>query len=135
MGERGGGPLPGGELELELLQALWRRRRATVRELFEEVGEPRGIVYTTVAKVLDRMLEKQLVAREREGRTYAYEPLAPRAATQRALARRLIDRLVGEDPRPAAAALLGAIEDVSPELLDELASEIAARRRRKRRGT
>ncbi len=122
-------PLPGGDLELALLDALWERGEETsARDLYEQVGAPRGIVYTTVAKVLDRLVDKRLVRRRRSGRMYLYRPLAKRAETQRAMARTLIARLAGDDPQPAVAALLGALEDVSPELLDQLAAELRERK-------
>jgi BlaI family penicillinase repressor len=121
-------PVPGGDLELALLTELWSRREATARELHEAVGEPRGTVYTTVAKVLDRLVEKRIIKRRRAGRAFVYRPVAEREPTQRAMARTLIEQLIGTDPRPAVAALLGAMEDVSPELLDQLAAELAARK-------
>jgi BlaI family penicillinase repressor len=131
-GKKGKQPvLPGGELERALLAALWTRREATARELHDDVGAPRGIVYTTVAKVLDRLVGKRAVWRRRSGRAYTYRAAAPREVTERAMARGFIEQLAGGGPRPAIAALVGAIEDVSPELLQELAAELAARRGRR----
>lgn len=122
--------LPGGELERALLTALWERGEATARELYEDVGGPERIVYTTATKVLDRLAEKGLVRRRRAGRAYRYRATVKREETQRAMARGLIEQLADSGARPAIAALVGAIEDVSPDLLDELASELKARRRR-----
>ena len=122
--------LPGGELERALLTALWARREATARELHDDVGGARGIVYTTVAKVLDRLVDKGVVRRRRAGRAYKYRAVAEREETQRAMARGFIEQLTDGGPRPAIAALVGALEDVSPKLLDELAAELKARRRR-----
>lgn len=121
-------PVPGGELERALLAELWSRGEATGRELHQAVGEPRGTVYTTVAKVLDRLVDKRLVRRKRSGRSYSYKPIAERDSTQRAMARAMIEQLVGNGPKPAVAALVGALEDVSPELVDQLAAELAARK-------
>ncbi|MEC7526396.1 MAG: BlaI/MecI/CopY family transcriptional regulator [Myxococcota bacterium] len=121
---------PGGELEMSLLTELWRRHPATVRQLHETVGVPRGIVYTTVAKVLDRMVDKGLVGRRAVGRAYEYEPLVDRGATHRAMARDFLARLGGDPGRPAVAALVGALEDADPELLDELEAELSAWRER-----
>ena len=116
-------------MELALLDALWERgQEATARELYEQVGAARKIVYTTVAKVLDRLVDKRLVRRRKSGRAYCYKPVAKRAETQRAMARTFIERLASDDPQPAVAALVGAIEDVSPELLEELAAELVARK-------
>ena len=117
-------PFPRGELEAILIGALWKRRHATARELFDAVGRPRGVVYTTVAKVLDRMVEKGLVKRRRVGRAWEYTPAVRRADTHRAMARELIERLTGGGARPAVAALLGALEDVDPELLNKLEAEL-----------
>jgi predicted transcriptional regulator len=123
--------LPGGELERALLAALWVRGEATVRELYDEIGGQRGIVYTTVAKVLDRLVEKAMVRRRRSGRAFTYRAVARQAPTQRAMARALIEQLADGGPRPAVAALVGALEDVSPDLIDELEAELEARRRRR----
>lgn len=124
-------PRPGGDLELALLTALWAREKATARELYDEIGASRQIVYTTVAKVLDRLVDKRMVRRRRVGRAFTYSALIQRAETQRAIARGLIEQLVGGDPQPAVAALLGAMEDVSPALLEELATELEARKGRR----
>lgn len=123
--------LPGGDLERALLGELWVRREATARELFDDIGGSRGIVYTTVAKVLDRLVAKGMVRRRRHGRAYLYRAVARRDETQRAMARGFIEQLAGDDPRPVVAALVGALEDVSPVLLDELAAELTARRGRR----
>src|SRR2546428_2047871 len=58
-------PYPGGELEHAVLAALWELEGASAPELHARVGEPRGIVYTTTAKVLDRLHAKRLVRRVR----------------------------------------------------------------------
>lgn len=123
--------LPGGELERSLLAALWARKQATVRELYEEVGVPRGIVYTTVAKVLDRLVDKGMVKRIRAGRAHLFQAVAERDETQRAIARGVIKKLAESGPRPAVAALVGALEDVSPELVQTLEAELRARKRRR----
>jgi len=124
--------LPGGELERALLAALWARPEATARELYDAIVGGRGIVYTTVAKVLDRLVDKGMIERRRSGRAFIFRAVAKREETQRAMARGFIEQLAGGGPRPAIAALVGALEDVSPELLDELAAELAARRKRRR---
>jgi len=125
-------PTPGGELELALLHALWDSPESALsaRELHGRVAPTRGIVYTTMDKVLDRMVEKRLVSRRRVGRAWVYVARVESVPTHRAMARRLLERLRGAGPRPAAAALLGALEDISPEWLEALGEEIRERRRR-----
>ncbi|HEY8998331.1 MAG TPA: BlaI/MecI/CopY family transcriptional regulator, partial [Edaphobacter sp.] len=43
------------EVELELLQALWEKGEATVRELYEVISEQRPLGYTSVLKMLQIM--------------------------------------------------------------------------------
>jgi predicted transcriptional regulator len=125
-------PLPGGDLEYAVLVELWRAGSATAREVHERVGAPNRLAYTTTAKVLDRLHAKGLVSRERVGKAFVYRPAFWREAVERARARSWLGKLLGREPRPAMAALVEAVEDADPDLLDELARLVAARRRSRR---
>jgi len=104
---------------------------ATARELHEEVRSERRIVYTTVTKVLDRLTAKGLVKRVRAGRAYRYRAAADQMTTQRRMVRGLVDQIARGGELQAIAALVGAIEDISPALLDELSEMVEAHRRRR----
>jgi len=126
--------LPGGDLEYAILSKLWELRSASARDIHAQVGEPARLVYTTTAKVLDRLHAKRLVSRERTGMAFIYRPRVARAVVEAARARAFLTRLLGPTPRCAAATLVDAVESLDPKLLDELAEVIAARRR-SRHGT
>lgn len=125
-------PLPGGDLEYAILADVWDRGTASAREIHSRVGEPRGLVYTTVAKVLDRLHAKGLVARRRVGKAFIYTATVPRERIEHARASATLRRLLGSEPQPAIATLVDAIEDIDPELVDELSRQVAARRRSRR---
>jgi len=125
-------PVPGGTLERAVLVALWRLKRASIREVHARVGAASGLAYTTTATVLDRLHQKGLVARTRVGRTFVYEPKAKQATVERARARHALRQLLGSDPEPAIAALVEAVDEIDHELLDELARAVQARRRARR---
>src|SRR5690349_8501290 len=59
-----------GPLEQELLQILWERKSATVRELIDDGSIP--LAYTTVMTTLDRLYKKDLLNRVPEGRAFRY---------------------------------------------------------------
>lgn len=124
--------LPGGELEYAVLVELCALGRASARELHRRVGLPDGLVYTTTAKVLDRLYAKGLVARKLEGKAFVYAPRIAREDLDRARASDMLGRLFGADPRPAMATLVDAIAALEPDMLDELARAVAARRRSRR---
>jgi predicted transcriptional regulator len=123
--------VPGGELERAVLAAVWQLESATIREIYECVGAPQGLVYTTIAKVVDRLVGKRLLSRKGSGRAFVYEARVSRSAVERAQARETLDRLLGGDAAPAMAALVEAVEELDPDLLDDLSRAIAERRQRK----
>jgi BlaI family transcriptional regulator, penicillinase repressor len=126
--------LPGGDLEYAVLAKLWELGTASARDIHDCIGEPAGLVYTTIAKVLDRLHEKGLVSRERRGKAFSYRAKIARDVVDRALARTALSRLFGSPPRAAVATLAEAVESIDPKLLDELERAVAARRR-SRHGT
>lgn len=122
-------PLPGGELEYAVLAALWELGPASARDVHERVGAPRQLVYTTTAKVLDRLHDKRLVSRRKSGQAFVYVAKIERAVVEHARATEAVAKMLGDQPRPAMAALINAVEAVDPELLAELERLVAARRR------
>ena len=121
--------LPGGELEYAVLAALWELGLASARAVHERVGEPRKLVYTTTAKVLDRLHDKGLVSRKKSGKAFVYQAKVERSVIEQARATDVVTKMLGDEPRPAMAALVSAVEAVDPKLLDELERLVAARRR------
>ncbi len=125
-------PLPGGDLERAVLAAVWDLVEASAREVHDRVGAPSALAYTTIAKVLDRLVVKKLCKRRRDGRIYRYSSAVTRQRVEQADARTTIGRLLGDEPGPAIATLVDAVESVDPELLDELARVVAVRRKARR---
>ena len=125
-------PLPGGELEDAVLAAVWAAGSASAPDVHQSVGAPRGLAYTTIAKVLDRLRAKGLVARRRAGKTFIYTAKIRREQIERARAGDVLRRLLGPEPAPAIATLVDAIESIDPDLIAELSRQVASRRRSRR---
>jgi predicted transcriptional regulator len=62
------------DLQLELMRILWSLGEATVPEVQQALGEARA--HTTVATLLSRLEERQLVTHRAEGRQYVYRAVA-----------------------------------------------------------
>ena len=124
--------LPGDELEYLVLTKLWELGTASVRDVHGQLHTPRGLVYTTVAKVIDRLRDKGLIQRERHGKAFVYRARIAPEKVERARARDAVSRLLGPTPRAAVAALVDAVDAVDPKLLDELERAVAAHRKSKR---
>ena len=120
--------LPGGELEYAVLFSVCDLSVASVRDVHRKVGNVRGLAYTTIAKVLDRLHLKALVTRERKGATLVYCPSVDRKVIELARARASLSKLLASDRRPAMATLVEAMESIDATLIDELERAVAARR-------
>ena len=112
-----------------MLVSLCESAPASAREIHSRVGTPAGLVYTTIAKVLDRLHAKGLVARERVGPAFVYRSKIGRVELERARAVDALSRLFGTSPLPAVTHLVEAVESMDPDLLDELARQVSRLRR------
>ncbi len=69
------------EAELAVLQVLWGRGRATIRELTGAIYRQEGAsAYATVQKLLERLEAKACVARDRTGGVHVFSPAIDRDA-------------------------------------------------------
>jgi len=118
-----------GPLEQRLLQEVWKRGTATVRELIDDGSLE--IAYTTVMTTLDRLYKKQVLSREAEGRAFRYAALVTREDLQRAAAGEAIRRLLGTGTATALplSYLVEAVTEHDRELLDELQELVEKKRR------
>lgn len=63
--------------ELEVMQILWEKKRALVREVLDEIPEPKP-AYNTVSTVIRVLEKKGFVGHKAFGTTYQYFPLVRR---------------------------------------------------------
>ncbi len=70
-----------GELEARVMNVLWDNDAGmTPGDVRQVLSTARPIAYTTVKTVLERLRQKGRLERERNGRAYAYHPIASREA-------------------------------------------------------
>ncbi len=104
------------KLELQIMEALWSRGPASVREIQEAFPEKDRPAYTTVQTMVYRLEAKKALRRTRKiGNAHIFEAVVTRSAAQR----RLIDELLaffGGRSQPVVAHLIEAgkltLEDV-----------------------
>src|SRR4249920_3816303 len=104
------------ESELEILQTLWAKGLATVREVHEDLARTKDVGYTTTLKLMQIMHEKGLVKRDDSMRTHVYQAAVNKENTQRHLLSKMIDSLFGGSPTQLVIQALGNGElKASPE--------------------
>jgi BlaI family transcriptional regulator, penicillinase repressor len=95
------------ESELEILQILWTRGLATVREVHEELAKTKEAGYTTTLKLMQIMNEKGIVKRDDSMRTHVYQAAVNKEKTQKHILGKMIDSLFGGSPTQLVIQALG----------------------------
>src|SRR3954469_18799292 len=120
-----------GDLERAVMEELWTAADdptvslgpgLTVRDVHDRIGLDRGLAYTTLMTVLDRMSKKGLVERERDGRAWRYTPAPSRAELTSEALHHTLGELAGDTRR---TALLHFLDESTPEEIDELKAALA----------
>ena len=107
------------ESELEILQVLWKKGLATVREVHEELSALKDAGYTTTLKLMQIMHEKGLVKRDDSMRTHVYQAAVSKEKTQKHLLGKMIDSLFGGSPTQLVIQALGE-HKATPEELEKI---------------
>ncbi|WP_395394215.1 BlaI/MecI/CopY family transcriptional regulator [Novosphingobium sp. BL-8A] len=96
------------DAEHAVMEALWERSPLTAQQVCEKVCVPRGWSLATVKTLLSRLVAKQAVATEPDGKRFLYSPRIAREAYVGTESRRLVDRLFGGRAAPLFAHLADA---------------------------
>lgn len=117
-----------GDLQAEVMATVWHVGQGTVEEVRSAQPRHRRSAYNTIQTVMNRLVERGLLTRERHGNAYVYRATYDEAAY---LARTIGDRLAGASPEARRAALVRLVDSLGPGEQDEVA-RYATRIRRKR---
>jgi BlaI family penicillinase repressor len=94
-----------GEAEYAVMEVLWQDAPLTAAEVAARVPAARGWSIRTVKTMLARLLAKNILAHEEQGRRYLYRPAIARADYVAQESGRLIDRMFGGKVTPLVAQL------------------------------
>lgn len=107
------------EAEHAVMEVLWDRGTASAADVCEVVCETRDWSLATVKTLLSRLVQKQAIATEPDGRRFLYSPIIAREDYVGGESRRLVDRLFGG----RAASLVAHLAETEALTEDDL-SEI-----------
>ncbi len=121
-----------GELETEIMNAIWELKEANVQAVVDMLRPRRKLAYTTVMTVMSRLADKGYLNRRKDGRSFVYTPGPSRDAVAGRMLNQVVDRLYQGAAGKAIAHLL-ADEEVDEEELDRLEALIRAKRKERGR--
>jgi BlaI family penicillinase repressor len=107
------------ESELEILNVIWNKGQATVRDVHEVLEARKQSGYTTTLKLMQIMIEKGLLEREVSGKSHMYKAIIKREDAQDQLLQRLIDNAFSGSASQLVMQALGHHKS-TPEELEEI---------------
>lgn len=111
------------EAELEILQVLWDKEQATVKEVHEALSDDRDAGYTTTLKQMQMMYEKGLLTRDDSRRQHIYFPDVDIKKVQRKFMDKVMKNLFSGS---AGELVLNALSNykTTPEEMEQIKSLI-----------
>jgi BlaI family penicillinase repressor len=106
------------EGEMEILQVLWQRGNATVREVHEALNK-KDSGYTTTLKLMQILHEKGMVERDTNQKTHIYKALVSQDKTEKHLVNKMIDSVFNGSAARLVMQALGN-HKASADEIDEI---------------
>src|SRR5262245_17653459 len=99
---------PLGDQELEVLRFVSEHAPASVREVAQQFGEPRGLARTTLLTVMERLRRKGYLTRNRQGSVNRYAPRLAQSEVLQGLVREFVEKTLAGSLSPFVAYLAEA---------------------------
>lgn len=106
------------EGEMEILQVLWQKGTATVREVHEALNK-KDSGYTTTLKLMQILHEKGMVERDTNQKTHIYKALVSQDKTEKQLVNKMIDNVFNGSAARLVMQALGN-HSASADEIDEI---------------
>ena len=121
-----------GELEAGVMEAIWRRERATVQDVWTDLQKERELAYATVKTVMNRLADKGHLKRRALGRAHSFEPVMERDAFLRRVSDEVLEGLFVDFGEPVRAHLVEALKARDLPGIERLEALIREEKRRRR---
>ncbi len=131
-GKRGAAAQVLGELQTAVMEILWLASPLSVTDVEQKLQKKRGIAHTTVSTTLDRMHQKNLLLREKQGKAFVYSPRYTKEEFERGVAQEVLSALLSQFAEPALSAFVELVGEDGAKL-DQLEDLIRPKRQQKNR--
>ncbi|MEO8091469.1 MAG: BlaI/MecI/CopY family transcriptional regulator [bacterium] len=118
-----------GNLQEQIMRVMWRLDRGSVEQVRKALPKPSRRAYTTIQTVLNRLAERGLLGRQREGNVIFYSALVSEADYISGSLNRTLSGASHEARRAALANLVGDLDPSELVEVRELADQIDRERR------
>lgn len=109
-----------GDLEVEVLEQLWKLGSGDVRAVHFALADGRDNHPNTVQSALERLFRKGLLDREKRSHAYIYSPKVNQSELAARLIEETLNRVRTSELMPTLAAFVDLAAEQDPAALDEL---------------
>jgi predicted transcriptional regulator len=110
-----------GDLEKDIMNILWSRKEATGKEILSELRRTKSTAITTVLTVLDRLVNKSMVAKNKGNSAYIYSPVLTKDEFTDKVSQEVIKGVIDISSSSAIASFVDVLAETDPSELDRLA--------------
>lgn len=117
------------QAEFDVMDVLWQKGEATVKEVQAALAGEKKLAYTTVATLLNRLKDKGYVEAQERNFAYVFRPLVQREQVVRRKLDNLVKQVLRGDVAPLAAYIaenrsltpkqIAALEDIVKSVEEE----------------
>ena len=118
-----------GDLQEQVMRVLWQRVRGTVEDVRRDLPPKYRGAYTTVQTILNRLVDRGLLQRQKAGRAFYYSARVSEADYVTRSIDRALSGATRDARRAALASLVGTLDDAEMEEINALAQEITRNRK------
>lgn len=117
-----------GDLEARVMRVVWGiERPETARAVHARVIEEHPVAVHTVITVLNKLVAKGLLSREKQSDVFHYRPVLGEEEFLAETSRRLVEGILSLGPDAVAASFVDVMAERDPARLAELMARIQAR--------
>lgn len=107
------------ESELEILTLLWEKGPSSVKDINNSLNESKEVGYTTTLKIMQIMFDKNILTREKFGRSHIYDSAIKKSETQGVLLEKFLKTTFSGSASKLVMQAIGR-ENTTQKEIDEI---------------
>lgn len=113
-----------GPLEAKIMDVLWNDVEMTIKDVQQVLEREKSTNFNTVMTVMNRLVDKEILCKRLEGRSFLYKPLLSREEFLTTQSKEMTNELMDEFGNVVVSHMLDALEDVDDALVAKLEQKI-----------
>ncbi|GAA4855892.1 BlaI/MecI/CopY family transcriptional regulator [Paenibacillus vulneris] len=113
-----------GTLEAKIMEILWEGPEKAIKEVQQRLEQEKAVNFNTVMTVMNRLVEKGILQKRMEGRSFLYRPVLTKEQFIDTQSKELTHELIEEFGPLVVNHMLDALDEADPVLMEKLEQKI-----------